>query len=165
VQKLDDLKYIDRHIANSLELSNIDPYHIPKAILFGIETFNGEPPLTVAICGEDDVYDMLENEENAKQLAPYTKFGVVCCGWAAPLPTDGTEYDESVRPSEHTGRRRVRLFTMYYDGDVLSSIRFSDDDDNPIYDSAGDASGSLQDAIVNMYAHSRFFKKIEGIND
>lgn len=165
MQKLDDLKYIDRHITNSLELSNIDPYHIPKAILFGIETFNGEPPLTVAICGEDDVYEMLQNEENAKQLAPYTKFGVVCCGWAAPLPTDGAEYDDSVRPSEHKERRRVRLFTMYYDGDVLSSIRFSDDDDNPIYDSSGTASGSLQDAMVEMYSYSRIFKLVEGIND
>ena len=165
MSKLDDLKYIDRHITDSLEHSNIDPYQIPKAILFGIETFNGEPPLTVAICGENDVYDMLENEENAKQLAPYTKFGVVCCGWAAPFPTDGSEYDDSIRPSQHENRRRVRLFTMYYDGDVLSSIRFSDDNDNPIYDSAGDASGSLQDAIVNMYEYSRIFKALEGIND
>lgn len=165
MSKLADLKYIDRHINNSLELSTIDPFYIPKAILFGIETFNGEPPLSVVVGGEEDVYEMLENEEYAKEIAPYTKFGIVTTGWAAPLPTDGSDYDETVKPSQHAERRRVRLFVMYYDGDVVSSIRFSDDNDNPIYDTDGTASGSLQDAIINLYDYSRMFVKRDGLND
>lgn len=164
MQKMDDLKYIDRFINDSLTTMLDDPYTLPQAILFGVETFNGEVPLTVPIGTAEDIYDMLEDIELAKQLAPYTKFGVVTSGWAAPIPQDGTEYDDSVPPSKHQDKRRVRLFSMIYDGEILSSIRFQDDPDTPVYDDS-QAQGSLKEAMLQMSFLVALFKGLEGCND
>ena len=161
--KLDDLKYIDRLIDESLTKTDTDPFYLDKAILFAVETFNGETPMTVPIGMNKDIYDMLEDHDMAKELAPYTKFGIVTCGWASPI-RDGNDEENSLRPSEHPEKRRVRLFTMLHETDFLSSIRFEDDPE-VIYDE-DKSSGDLKDAMLNFFMLSRLYKGLSSeLND
>ncbi len=161
--KLDDLKYIDRMIDESLKSTSTDAFHLDKAILFAIETFNGETPMTIPIGMNADIYDMLEDHDMARELSPYTKFGIVTCGWASPIK-DGHDEDNALRPSEHPLKRRVRLFTMLHGTDFLSSIRFEDDPE-VIYDE-DKSSGDLKDAMLNFFMMSRLYKGLSSeLND
>ena len=163
MQKLADLKYIDRMIDESLTKTIDDPFHLDKAILFAIETFNGETPMTIPIGMNKDIYDMLEDHDMAKELSPYTKFGIVTCGWASPI-RDGKDEENSLRPSEHPEKRRVRLFTMLHGDDFLSAIRFQDDPE-VIYDQ-DKSSGDLKDAMLNFFMLSRLYKGLSSeLND
>ncbi len=163
MQKLDDLKYIDRLIDESLTKTTDDPFHLDKAILFAIETFNGETPMTIPLGMNKDIYEMLDDHELARELTPYTKFGIVTCGWASPIEDDDTE-DNSLRPSEHPKKRRVRLFTMLHGQDFLSAIRFQDDPE-VIYDD-DKSRGDLKDAMINFFMLSRLYKGLgDELND
>lgn len=161
--KLDDLMYIDRLIDESLVKTTDDPFRLDKAILFAIETFNGETPMTIPIAMDKDIYDMLEDHDIARELTPYTKFGIVTCGWAAPINHESDEGND-IAPSQHPEKRRVRLFSMLHETDLMSSIRF-EDDPNVIYDES-QAKGDLYDAMVNFYMLSRLYKGLgDELND
>lgn len=154
-----DLKKIDRDITEGLKKAFDNPFYLDEALLFGVETFNGEPPLIVPLSKNKDVYDMLYSEEVAAMLTPYTKFSIVTCGWAAPI--QGNEKDE-IRPSEHEERKRIRIMAFYQDGKISAALHFEGEDE-VIYEE-GNTSGDLKEAIFDLYVHSRILKQ-DVLND
>ena len=63
------------------------------------------------------------------------------CGWAAPV-----EFNDLRPPSEHPGRKRVRLVCVANrQGDLASALQFADDCGNPITNP--DGQGSLSEAV------------------
>jgi len=98
-----------------------------------------------------DIYEMLDtdNETLVSQINQYDMITVATCGWAAPISEEEDEYSD-LPPSQHPKKRRVRLFTSANTaGKIGSSIMFSDDIDNPVYD-YGSARGSMAEAVVNL---------------
>lgn len=98
-----------------------------------------------------DIYEMLdeENEKLLNQINEYDMITVATCGWAAPLSKEDDE-NSDLAPSQHPEKRRVRLFcSANTHAQVGSSLMFSDDIDNPIYD-YGTATGSMAEAIINL---------------
>jgi hypothetical protein len=83
------------------------------------------------------------------QVNNYDMITIATCGWAAPIDSDDDE-DNSVAPSQHPQKRRVRLVTSAnINGQSGSTILFQDDIENPVYD-YGNAKGSLADAITHV---------------
>ena len=150
---------IERDISDSLKKVFADEFELPEAILFGIETFIGEPPMINPISKHKDVYDMLFDEDTPRQIAPYTKFVIVTCGWAAPI--QGNEKDE-IRPSEHEDKKRIRIMAYYENGKISAALHFEGDDE-VIYEE-GNTSGDLKEAIFDLYVHSRILKQ-DVLND
>lgn len=98
-----------------------------------------------------DIYEMLdvENEALVNQINEYDMITIATCGWAAPTNKENDEYSD-LAPSQHPERRRVRLFSSANtNNQVGSSLMFSDDIHNPVYD-YGDAVGSMAQAIINL---------------
>ena len=154
-----ELKKIDRDITEGLNKAFDNPFHLEEALLFGVETFLGEPPLIVPLSKNKDVYEMLYSEETAAMLTPYTKFSIVTCGWAAPI--QGNEKDD-IKPSEHEKRKRIRIMCYYEDGKISAALHFQGDDE-VIYEE-GNTSGDLKEAIFDLYVHSRILKQ-DVLND
>lgn len=144
------LQEIDQAIVNKVNTLSSEPFNLSKAILFAIDYVRGEVPVIKQIAEEKDVYEMLDDKLNAMFLAEtnYSGFAITTCGWAAPIK-DGNDDENEIAPSQHPARRRVRLMAMCQNGQMGSSIRFSDDE-SVTYDS-GNASGSLADAMRDMY--------------
>ena len=94
-----------------------------------------------------DVYDLLGGTP-AKLAASFPQMVVETAGWAAPVTNQDDVY--TVAPSQHPERRRVRLLIMSSKDGVASAIRFSDDWENPIYDS-GQARGPLAESVLDLY--------------
>ena len=100
---------------------------------------------------ERDVYHLLECEETAEIVSLYKYIAVLVGGWAAPI-SDNKHADESLKPSEHPLRRRVKLCIVADPYNVGSLLRFSDDEEF-IYDD-GKAKGALADAVKNLFARA-----------
>lgn len=152
----DNLIHIDREIANALAKTHDDNFYLPEAVLFGIETFIGEPPLIVPIDKNADVYDMMYSENTAKEISVYTKFAVVTCGWASPME-DGELEENSLPPSQHPERKRVRLTVFYADGKINTALTFKGDKEPDLHMGNGD--GDLKEAIFDLYNRSRQYTK------
>jgi hypothetical protein len=147
---------IERDISDSLKKVFVDEFSLPEAILFGIETFIGEPPMINPISKNQDVYDMLFDEDTPRQIAPYTKFVVVTCGWAAPLEDEEKE-DDTIRPSLHPNRKRVKMTLLCDNGKITSAIAFKGEKE--IVVDVGNATGDLKEAILDLYYKSRTMKE------
>lgn len=122
-------------------------FDLPKAMLVGITLDeNGDfADIQPELASHGDIYTLLESV-SPETLAGFQVFGVVTCGWAAPIA--GSD-DEETAPSQHPQRRRVRLFVCAKLKEQASVLRFQDEADEAVTD-AGDASGPLSEAIAEL---------------
>lgn len=132
-------------IFNSLEIDKDES----QAKAYGITNNMGilEPKL---MDEDDDVYLLIASLNDDKRLSNTTLdyFSIISHGWAAPLNENG---EVMGAPSAHPQRRRVRLIVSVdiRDNNVASILKFSDDD-NLVFD-FGSATGSLADAIMDLF--------------
>ena len=155
--------------------SSLDGFDLPRARLYGVSVVD---PIGVAkhqdgalrisfLAEHGDVYELLDAPSSAIARM-FDAAVVLTCGWAAPLDRDhdgdhdgeDTSNDqselldessrESVPPSQHPLRRRVRLVVAVCDRGVASVLRFADTPNDVITD-AGAARGSLADAVKNLW--------------
>lgn len=120
-----------------------------KACMYGIAIGDDGNPQFVRFAESGDVYELIDNIAQDQFHLNYDYITLKTTGWAAPLDDDGNVQGA---PSEHPGRRRVRLFVTV---DVVnkktigSSLTFGDDPENPIYD-FNEATGSLAEAMESL---------------
>lgn len=95
-----------------------------------------------------DIYSLLESDESAKIAEVSDFIAVISGGWASPISTDQDE--NSVVPSQHPERRRVRLLVLANRHGVASVLRFSDSPDEIVSDD-GKATGALNDAVRKLF--------------
>lgn len=135
------------NILNSQLADQFDnPFSIPSSRMYGVSV-NDDGIITDLhfVESHPDIYDLLDKPASERNLS-FTTFALVTTGWAAPLNADG-EVDGA--PSEHPGRRRVRLIiTANLDG-VASVLRFEDDSEDIVVD-PGSATGALADALTRF---------------
>lgn len=110
-----------------------------KAGLFGV-LVTGE---TFEIGHADDVYDLLDNVEPTP--IKIVGLAVTTSGWASPLNENG---EVDCPPSQHPQRKRVCLVALVTADEMLSAMRFADEDD-VITDTNGQ--GSLADALRDAF--------------
>lgn len=112
---------------------------LPEAGLYGVlET--GE---TFLIGNGFDVYHLLSQEiDSPLQIAG---LAVTTSGWAAPLNENGKVDGQ---PSQHPERKRVLLVALVTAEEILSAMRFADDEEI-ITDTGG--AGSLADALREAF--------------
>lgn len=160
VSNMEHLRFIDRVIDEALGWMVDDPYQLDEAMLFGVQTFNGEEPLIAPITKAKDIYEMLDSVSVARELAPYSQFMVLTTGWAAEMKDD----TDARKPSERPDSKRVRIL-MFVDGtEVLSSVRFSDSDEVMYNEESGE--GTLMDAIHSLVsARNALAQKERKTND
>lgn len=143
-----------REIDDKVNQTVLGTFDLKRAVLFGVndltamaEDVAGETSANdifiESLTTHGDIYMMLDDEDAVEAVKPFNGFGVLTCGWAAPV--DNGDFDGP--PSEHPQKRRVKLFCYCdTDGQVTSSLRFQDDPDEVIMD-PGQARGSLADAV------------------
>jgi hypothetical protein len=126
----------------------IDSFALPGAHLYGVNTSDSilADPMPCLLAQNPDVYTLLA-EPGSALARSFSAAALVTTGWAAPLDENG---QMSCAPSEHEGRRRVRLTVLVTDAGVASVLRFADDPDEVITD-PGSATGSLADAIQRFW--------------
>lgn len=118
-----------------------------EAFTYGITDENGEVS-TKLLCSSPDIYMMIDKLIEDRIHTNFDTISFITYGWAAPLNSDG---EVEGQPSKHPERRRVRLVISASNVDkkvIGSSLEFSDSDE-VIYD-LGDATGSLQEAILEL---------------
>jgi hypothetical protein len=120
-----------------------NPFELPGARIYGVE--NGE---VFILAQHPDIYSLLDDDSVRDEAKAYEYSAVVTAGWAAPLNADGSV---DGAPSAHPERRRVRLVVVANADGVASVLRFSDDAENVVVD-AGEATGSLANAIRDFVA-------------
>lgn len=86
-----------------------------------------------------DIYDLLDEVEPS--VLKIVGLAVTTSGWAAPLNADG---EVDCPPSQHDGRRRVLLVAIVTAEEIMSAMRFADEDE-VICDTNG--TGALADAL------------------
>ena len=111
-----DTKEITERMARGL-----NPSGESKAGLFGVLA-TGE---TVEIGYADDVYELLGEVD--KTSLNLVGIAITTTGWAAPLNPETGEVEG--RPSEHAQRRRVMLVALATADEIMSAVRFADDDE------------------------------------
>jgi hypothetical protein len=142
VSPLDLAEMVERRIHESLAGSR-PAFHLEQARLYGVNVpREGEMQLTLVL-ENADIYTLLDTPESACARM-FDAAALVTCGWAAPISEGQDEPDGP--PSEHPGRRRVRLVVVVGDMGVASVLRFEDDAETPILD-AGEARGPLAEAV------------------
>ena len=92
----------------------------------------------------DNPYDLLVGDSSVARPRSLTAIGFVCTGWAAPLANS-----ESVAPSQHPERIRVRI-TVAYNGSEWTTVMRKEGDSQPeVMDDQG--TGALADAIESWW--------------
>jgi len=134
---------VESKLHDILDSKGGDPYELAGAQLYGVSFGEKGEPVLAHIAQHPDVYDLLDNDTNARVANGYFYTLVVTTGWAAPLNANG---EVEGAPSQHALRRRVRLAVVANRQSVASVLRFQDEPNEPITD-PGDATGSLADAI------------------
>lgn len=143
-------KQLEKVISNIHEMVPYSP-ETKSCAAFGILIDNDMNIQFEQIDSGLDIYEMLDvdNEALLNQINDYDMITVATCGWAAPINKENDEYSD-LAPSQHPEKRRVRLFSSANtNAQVGSSILFSDDIDNPVYD-YGTAKGSMANAIIEL---------------
>lgn len=127
-------------------------FDLPRAMLVGISLDeNGNfANIQPELASHEDIYELLDTIE-PNMLDGFQVFGLVTCGWAAPIVDGQNEPDQA--PSQHPDRRRVRLFVCATLAGQASVLRFKDDADEPVLD-AGEARGPLAEAIAELSARA-----------
>jgi len=136
------------------------PFDSDKAVIFGLYV-SGDNFEAVKISSGRDVYDLLDtsNPELLLNSSQYDYLTVGTCGWAAPLNNDNEEDElNSVAPSEHPLRTRVKLFCTSNTKQIGSSVLFRDSEDKEPTNDFGNAKGSLADAFNHFVTQSFKFK-------
>lgn len=121
------------------------------AVVYGVNVDDNLDVTMDKIDANGDVYDLIDvdNTTLMSQVNNYDMITIATCGWAAPIDDDEDD-DNSVAPSQHPKKRRVRLVTSAnIDGQAGSTILFQDDIENPVHD-YGYAKGTLADAITHV---------------
>ena len=121
------------------------------AVVYGVNVDDNLDVTMDKIDANGDVYDLIDvdNTTLMSQVNNYDIITIATCGWAAPIDDDEDD-DNSVAPSQHPKKRRVRLVTSAnIDGQAGSTILFQDDIENPVHD-YGSAKGTLADAITHV---------------
>ena len=139
---------------NEIHKDHKDPYHLAMASVW-VCNANGE--MTCRKLNKD-VYELLADPDTIKALKDEDFFGVLTCGWAAPVEA----VDEDTPPSWAVGRRRVRLFVTASDAGAISVLRFQDNPDEYVLDE-GQAKGSLADAVMELMENKNAIKALEEI--
>lgn len=121
-------------------------YNLSKARLYAI-TETGEFTLAGT---SPDVYDLLADSESVAVAGTSDFVAVVTCGWASPIADDD---NDELAPSQHPKRRRVRLFVLASRQGVASVLRFQDEPDDIVTDE-GQATGTLNDAVHELFARA-----------
>lgn len=121
-------------------------FEMRKAQMYSLIENDNEVSMTLA--GESgDIYDLIMSRD-ALQVAKVSDFiALVTCGWASP--TDNSDDDDDVPPSQHPLRRRVRLLVLAGKDGMASCLRFSDTPDEVITDN-GTATGTLATALYDL---------------
>ena len=121
------------------------------AVVYGVNVDDNLDVTMDKIDANGDVYDLIDvdNTTLMSQVNNYDIITIATCGWAAPIDNDEDD-DNSVAPSQHPKKRRVRLVTSAnINGQAGSTILFQDDIENPVHD-YGSAKGTLADAITHV---------------
>jgi len=126
---------------DSIHNDHKEGYNLPHASLWVLNDSGN------MVCRQThpDVYELLSDDYAVKMIEGYDFFAILTCGWAAPL-SDG----DDVVPSKSKNRRRVRLMVGADYNGVASVLRFEDMPDEIVCD-AGQARGSLADAVVGLF--------------
>lgn len=93
-----------------------------------------------------DLYDLLDEVEPSPLRI--VGLAVTTSGWAAPLNADG---EVEGTPSSHPARRRVLLVALVTAEELISSMRFADDE-QVVTDDGGE--GALADALREALARA-----------
>lgn len=116
-----------------------------SAVAYGLHQVGDS--LSYEVIGRSpDVYDLIDDLSSIGTAKSFDYLSIITWGWAAPLNENG---GVDGAPSKHPLKRRVKLVISGKnpDGLIGSVVNFSDDVENPVYDT-GDATGSLNDAFV-----------------
>lgn len=148
MKKVDEntLKILSEYIHDA-----VDPnFNMGTAIAYGVMVNNNLTVQMEQIASHGDIYEMLyDNPALTSQVKNYDLITIATTGWAAPIK-DGKVDDNDLPPSQHPERRRVRLLVSANSHlQFASSISFSDDIENPVYD-YGDARGALAEAVKEL---------------
>lgn len=120
-----------------------------SAVAYGLHQVGDS--LSYEVIGRSpDVYDLIDDLSSIGTAKSFDYLSIITWGWAAPLNENG---GVDGAPSKHPLKRRVKLVISGKnpDGLIGSVVNFSDDVENPVYDT-GDATGSLNDAFVSLFA-------------
>ena len=141
-----DLMKLAIEVESQVNDATAEGFNLKQAMLMSVT--DGEYGIILSSpIKSGDVYELL-NDDKALAIAQRSHYvAVVTCGWASPISDDGN--DDEVAPSQHPKRRRVRLVVLASRSAVASVLRFSDDADEIVTD-AGQARGSLADAIHDL---------------
>ena len=135
-----------------------------RAKLFGVLAKNDEFYIE-PLASHSDIYDLIDysNTDICDAIMDYDVIIVGTLGWAAPLKE--TE-DETIAPSQHPEKRRVRLMLfLTKDGLFNSAVAFRDEGiENSIFEEDGMA-GTLYDAIMNTIEYAQAYRMATGGND
>jgi hypothetical protein len=126
---------------NSIHNDHRENYNLPHASLWVLNDLGN------MVCRQTnpDVYELLSDDYTIRMVEGYDFFAILTCGWAAPLSDD-----DYVVPSKSKNRRRVRLMVGADYNGVASVLRFEDTPDEIVCD-AGQAQGSLADAVMGLF--------------
>jgi len=136
------------------KINDLVPYNddAKQAVVYGVMLDENNDIQFEQVKSAGDVYDLLQSlGTEAYKLKEYDIFTLATCGWAAPID-DANELDKykDTAPSQHPQKRRVRLLCSGTINDQIgSSIVFSDDIENPMFD-YGVASGPLNEALISL---------------
>jgi len=158
--------------------TSLDGFDLPRARLYGVSIVNAngvasheDGALRISFLAEHgDVYELLDAPSSAIARM-FDAAVVLTCGWAAPIARqDHGDHDvlddasdDTVPPSQHPQRRRVRLVVVVCDDGVASVLRFADTPDDIVTD-AGSARGSLADAVNNLWRDPKVVVSRESVD-
>ena len=133
-------------IHEKLETQYGSPFSLDSAYLYAVTMENSTTPVLTLVTQHPDIYRLLSlpTSETVETVRKSDFVAVVTTGWAAPLPSDGSEPE--TMPSEHAERRRVRLCVFASLLDTVASVLRFEDDDETVTDE-GQATGALAEAV------------------
>ena len=124
-------------------------FELPSAMLLGVDVVEGRVIVTPEVASHGDIYQLIDSKAARDAVSRFQYVALATCGWAAPVNTATGEPD--VAPSQHTERRRVRLFLCASSAQVSAVLRFQDDEDNPLTESEKAYQGPLADAVLGLF--------------